>query len=224
MLPARPSWENVPTDEAATLPTTDAERKLRQARSDAFNSKIGHPPKLEDIQQVSAAGGHPGGVGGHVDHGYMPPLPVNSAAIVVAKVLSVQSHLSSDHTAIYTELKLRVEKVLKDSTAALTADGSLDVLETGGTVRLNGQILRQPLTSDSGLLDIGNRYVLFLQSKPSPLNAFGITKAWSLTQGHPQPVSAYRANDLDNVARYTAMNESEFVNYVQLAVDSNTTH
>lgn len=224
VLPPRPSWENVPSDEAATQPVTEADKALLQARSDAFNTKIGHPPRLEDVHQTVPAGGHPAGVGGSTDHGYVPPLPVNSTAVVVAKVLSAQSHLSTDHTTIYTELKLQIQKLIKDSTGSLAENGSLDVLETGGTVRLNGQVLHYPLTSDSGLLDIGNRYLLFLYSKPSLLHAFGVSKAWSLNLGHPQPASAYRANDLDNVARYTAMNESEFISYVQHAIESNTNH
>jgi len=214
VLPERPSWAGTPTDESIAQPLTAQERQLRQARSDSFNHKLGFAPRLEDVAHAG------GGVGAATDHGFVPPLPVDAPAIVVAKVLSAQSHLSSDHTSIYTELKVQLEKVLKDTGAGLSAGGSLDVLEPGGTVILNGQTLRYPVSTSTAVVDIGKRYVLFLHNKPANLNAFGIATAWMLNGSHPQPTRAYRLNDQENVGRYTSMTEPEFLSYVQRAIET----
>jgi hypothetical protein len=217
VLPARPAWENAPTDETAAKPITLKDKALRQSRSDSFNNKVGLAPRLEDSTRGAS------GVGGSPDRGYIPPLPVDSPAIVVAKVLSAQSHLSTDHTTVYTELKLQVEQVLKDDAASLTPNGSLDILERGGTVTLSGQTVHAPVANSADLIDVGKRYLLFLYAKPSAQAAFGVTRAWLLNQGHPQPTRAYRPDDAENVGRYMAMSESEFISYVQHAIEQHST-
>lgn len=216
IVPARPSWENTPTDESTTQPVTPNEKALRQSRSDAFNNTLGLAPRLED--QAKAGGG----VGMAIDRGYIPPLPVDSPSIVVASVISAESHLSADHTAIYTELKLQIEQVLKDDTGTLAPSASADVLERGGTVTLNGETLHYPISTSSGPIDLGKRYLLFLYAKPAALKAFGVTRAWLLEQNHPLPTRAYRAGTAD-VAPYMAMNESEFTSYVQHAIRTHST-
>jgi len=217
VVPARPSWADTPTDESMAQPLTAQEKQLRQARSNAFNHKLGLAPKLEDVAHDG------GGIGAATDHGFVPPLPVDAPAIVVARVLSARSHLSGDHTAIYTELKVQLEKVLKDTNGTLSAGGSLDVLEPGGTVSLNGHTLRYPVSTSAAVIDIGKRYVLFLQTKPADLNAFGLAKAWMLNENHPQPTHAYRLNDEENVGRYTAMTEPEFISYIEHARETHST-
>jgi hypothetical protein len=217
VIPARPSWERVPTPEAVNAPLSGPQKQLRQNRSDSFNHRLGLAPKLEDTAQAG------GGIGATTDHGFIPPLPVNSPAIVVGKIISAQSHLSSDHTTIYTELKVEIEKILQDTSANLVSHGSLDILETGGAVTLNGKVLHYPVANNSGLVDVGKRYVLFLHTKPPGLDAFGITKAWLLNQGHPQPTQAYRPNDQENVGRYTAMTELEFISHVEQAIEEHNT-
>jgi hypothetical protein len=213
VIPARPSWERVPTPETVNVPLTGQQKQLRQNRSDSFNHRLGLAPKLEDAAQAG------GGVGATTDHGFIPPLPVNSPAIIVGKVISAQSHLSSDHTTIYTELKVQIEKILQDTSANLVPQGSLDILETGGAVTINGRSLHYPVSNSSGLVDVGKRYVLFLHTKPPGLGAFGITKAWLLDQGHPQPTRAYRPSDQENVGRYMAMTEPEFISHVEQAIE-----
>ncbi|HEY2360359.1 MAG TPA: hypothetical protein VGK36_04545 [Candidatus Angelobacter sp.] len=217
ILPAHPQWENVPTDEAATQPTNGHDKALRQARSEAFNDRLGLAPKLEANNPNMV------GVGGTTDRAYIPPLPVDSSAIVVGKVTLAQSHLSADHTAIYTELKVQIESVLQDKAGNLAASGTLDILERGGTVNFQGKTLHHPVSENSGLLDIGQRYVLFLNEKPPALGAFGVTKAWRLNQGHPEPTQAYRADDTENVGRYMSMTESEFTSYVRRAIETHST-
>jgi hypothetical protein len=218
VLPARPSWAETPTDESMAQPLTAQEKQLRQARSDSFNHKLGFAPRLEDVAQTG------GGIGAATDHGFVPPLPVDVPTIVVARVLSAHSHLSGDHTGIYTELKVQLEKVLKDTATKLSPGGALDILEPGGTVILNGQTLRYPVSTSASVIDVGKRYVLFLYKKPGDLNAFGVTKAWMLNENHPQPTRAYRLNDQENVGRYTSMTEPEFISHVERAIETNTTH
>jgi hypothetical protein len=217
VLPAPPSWVGTPTDESLAQPFTVQEKQLRQARSNSFNTKLGFAPRLEDVAQTG------GGIGAATDHGFVPPLPVDAPSIVVGKVLSAQSHLSSDHTSIYTELKVQLEKVLKDNSTRLSAGGSLDILEPGGSVILNGQTLRYPVSTSTAVIDIGKRYVLFLHNKPANLNAFGITRAWMLNENHPQPTRAYRLNDQENVGRYTSMTEPEFISYIEHAIEIHST-
>jgi hypothetical protein len=217
VIPARPQWENIPTDETTTQPITVHDKALRQARSEAFNDKLGLAPTLggNDPRAI--------GVGGATDQGYIPPLPTDSPVIIVGKVLSAQSHLSADHSAIYTELKVQIENVLKDNGGFLRAKDSLDILERGGTVSFNGKTLHHPISEGSGVLDLGQRYVLFLNEKPPALSAFGVTKAWRLTQNnHPEPTRAYRTDDTENVGRYMSMTESEFTLYVQRAIESHS--
>lgn len=217
VLPSRPSWENLGSDLTASVPATPEEQQVRRARSDAFNSRLGLAPRLEDARPGT-------GVGEVTDRAYIPPLPTDATVIVVAKVLSARSLMSSDHTAIYTELTLETEQILKDRTATLRANDSFAVLERGGSVTLNGKILRYPISRASELIDIGQRYLLFLYSRPKPQAAFGVTRAWLLTNNHPAPTRAYRADDTENVGRYMSMTESEFTSYVQHAIDTSSSH
>jgi len=215
VVPARPSWENTPTNEATALPVSPREKVLRQNRSDSFNNTLGIAPRLEDIAKNG------GGVGRSVDGLYVPPFP-DSAAVVIGSVLSAQSHLSTDHTAIYTELKVQIEKILKDNTASLVPEGSAYILERGGSVNLNGHILHYPASDGLDLIDVGKRYMLFLYTKPAVLESFGVRKAWLLDQNHPQPAGAYRAGG-DDVAPYVTMTESEFTSYVERAIQAHST-
>jgi hypothetical protein len=216
VVPAPPSWGNTPTDEGTTQPASPREKVLRQNRSDSFNDRLGLAPRLEDNARTGK------GVGRTVDGLYIPPLPVDSAIVVLASVLSAQSHLSTDHTAIYTELKVQIEKILKDNTASLVPNGYVDILERGGSVNLNGQTLRYPVSASLDLIDVGKRYMLFLYTKPAVLDAFGVTKAWLLEKNHPQPAGAYRAG-AEDVAPYVTMTESEFTSYVQRAIQAHST-
>jgi hypothetical protein len=87
-------------------------------------------------------------------------------AVVIGEVKSKTAKLTEDETGIVTEYGMAVEEVLKDNAGAPIASGSqLTVARTGGSLQLGD---RKIVAQDRAFkpLEVGGRYLLFLQSVP----------------------------------------------------------
>jgi hypothetical protein len=94
----------------------------------------------------------------------------------------------------------------------LSADTNIVIVHDGGAIRLNsGAVFTQSVRGGGNELERGGEYLFFLRSLKS-LNAYGCSKAWSLTGG---TVAAVSSDDLARAANHTStyqgMSVSEFL-------------
>lgn len=94
--------------------------------------------------------------------GYFQRLTCNSDAVVVGKVTNKNSQLSEDKKSVFTDYEFVIEKVIKDSSPLkLQNTNAITVTRSGGVVLLNNQLVRV-FDKSYKLLEIGNKYLLFL--------------------------------------------------------------
>src|SRR6185503_19404869 len=93
-----------------------------------------------------------------------PAFPVSSDVIVIGTVREAKAYLSTDRTAIYSEVSLSIEEILKASSQhGLQINGRVTADRFGGAVRFpSGKILRQGWYGRN-IPTSGHRYLLFLK-------------------------------------------------------------
>jgi hypothetical protein len=89
-----------------------------------------------------------------------------SDAVVIGTINKKSSQLVEDETFTFTEYDLTVEEVLKNSSVApISVGNNLTVVRPGGTVKLNGRVMRAVDSSEKPL-EVNGRVLLFLQYLP----------------------------------------------------------
>ena len=181
-IPRKPSWAMEQAKTTANV--AQVSPRIRSLRDKAFDDPDGVRTRLDVKTGVSARAS-----GSFADRGPTDPLPLAASDdVVIARVTGYQSFFSSDHTAIYTELYLNIEKVLKSRVADVAAGSVVTVLKSGGVLSYNGNLLKFPPTASSTEeLDMGERYVLFLKSN-TKLEAYDDLEAWRLDNDHAVPM------------------------------------
>jgi len=143
-----------------TFPVVEYSTQLKAGgdvnpKSEKYNKyKVLYPNITEDSEEVS-----------FVDwEAELTPLPIEKSQIVIlGKVIDVQAHLSSNKNSVYSEFKIEIEKVFKNSSQQKFKDGKyISAEREGGIVsfpsgyktwyRIAGQIM--PKT--------GQKYLFFL--------------------------------------------------------------
>jgi hypothetical protein len=211
-----PKWARVPADRATQVEVDPA---IRQVRSEAFNDRSGIRQRLDEPKPSKRMIGY----GSSATPGEREPLLVgDSDAIAVGTVTGYQSFFSADRTAIYTELYLTVEKVLKTSLSEVTQGAVLTILRTGGALRHDGAILTFPPTgTGSEELDLNGRYVLILKSNPE-LKVYRDDEGWRLENNRAIPLLLSR-RPLDQrdprLIRLKQLTEGEFLAEVSAEVE-----
>jgi hypothetical protein len=152
-----------------------------------------------------------------VTHFKKDPMPFyGSDAVVVGTVTAGQSHLSNDRRNLYSEFRLTLKEVVKNSiTSYLRAGDSIDVQRKGGAIRLpSGKVLTRAVLTDS-MPQIGGRYLLFLKYDPS-------TQDYAIVMGYLlDDTEVYRLDDLSfedsnfpqavHLLRREGVSENEFL-------------
>lgn len=98
-------------------------------------------------------------------HSKKNPMPFDASdAVVVGTVTAGQSYLSNDKRDIYSEFKVNLQEIIKNSdTVYLRANLSIDIQRKGGAIRLpSGKVLTRSVRADS-MPQIASRYLLFLK-------------------------------------------------------------
>lgn len=211
--PKKTGWTETVVD-VAPEPTEASALALRKNRSAAFDDQTSWKRPLDAPDD-----GH--GYGMAIDVAKIPPFPVSMGPIVVVvQIAAFQPFLSNDRTAIYTELRVNIERVFKDSEAVLSGISSLTVPELGGALRLpGGKIVKQFIPPSEMLGDVGARYVLFL-TYDSKHNWFGVVKAWELQNGRVKAHSLTEVRDaLHGTSKYDGMEEFRFLQEVENVVN-----
>ncbi len=208
--PDRPTNWRTAVSEMPPEPPDDADRALRHERNAVFDDQSRMKPSLDEEPDPHV--GH----GMSIYHTRIDLLPSSlSDAVVVGTVIAFQPYFSNDRTTIYTELRVQVEKVLKDKAHAVGDQVAID--ELGGAIRLpSGRVashISAPLDSE---IDVAKRYVLFL-AYSDVTKTFSVVKAWELRGGRAQPVakSDLTSDNLHDTQRYSGMPEADFLIAVQ---------
>ncbi len=183
--PEPKSWKNVPCEVAPE--SSDARlRALRRARDAVFDDPTGMKRPEDLAPNPSASRGRSAGFPLE-----LPPLPVSeSDAVIIGKVVRYQPYFSNDRTAIYHELTVEIQSVLKDKSYRAVGGDTLAILGEGGSLRLpDGRIFTDfvpPQIQDD--IRVGGRYVLFLLYRSNG-DYFARLKAWELRAGRVVPMA-----------------------------------
>jgi hypothetical protein len=131
----------------------------------------------------------------------MEELPATLAdAIVVGKIVGVQSFFSQNRGAIYTESTIQIEEVIS-ARQTISKGGTLVIVQEGGAIQAApGSIYTQEVKGGGDALQDNEEYLFFLRNLPA-LQAYGCRKAWLLADG---VVSAVSADDLSRAASKTS--------------------
>ncbi len=91
-------------------------------------------------------------------------LPVETAeAVVIGTVTKREAHLSEDATNIYTEYRVGIEQVLKDTDGTLSTKENVSLVRYGGNVRFNSGKIQKYSPIYYGVPQEKGRYVFFLK-------------------------------------------------------------
>lgn len=116
-------------------------------------------------------------------------LPVaQSDAVVLGKVTKANAYLSSDKTGVYSEFKIRVERVFKNYDSLRLGPGdSVTLGREGGAVKFpSGHVQRYSLTGQI-MPQVGQLYVFFLKHNVQEQD-FSILTAYEMNKGRIFPL------------------------------------
>ncbi|MCU1310854.1 MAG: hypothetical protein JWO20_1979 [Candidatus Angelobacter sp.] len=199
-----PSWVTEPKPEKGSV---DSKQALRAAERD-FSG-----PALEKLT--------PGqGTAGFAYATRRESLPFNeSTLVIVGSVDSQQPYFNRSHSAVYSELNVKVSEVLKDENF-LNGEPTVTVVRSGGALTLkNGKIVRSMNVEGENHLDLGRKYLLFLACK-SESRACDVLTSWDLTSGKAVPLAIGDVQDLQRHRSVLAgMDESSFLETVRIAAE-----
>lgn len=97
---------------------------------------------------------------------YFKKVICGADAIVIGTTVSKSSQLTDDGTFTFTDFEFSPEDVLKANSSVLLGVGnSITITRPGGSVKLNGRIIRGQ-DHNNEPLQVGRRYLLFLRLIP----------------------------------------------------------
>ena len=140
-----------------------------------------------------------------------PPLPVEeSTTIIVGNVSEANAHISEDRSGVYSEVTVKVDEVLKDTTGI----GGMIVAEReGGRVRFPSGTIFRYIVHSLGVPKVNHRYLLFL--KPLVDGDFSILTGYQLLEGRVEPLDV---TSVVPFAQYKALDEKAFLSEVRTLV------
>jgi hypothetical protein len=143
----------------------------------------------------------------------LPSLPVKeSTSIVIAETLNRGAFLSNDRMAVYTELAVKVEKVLKGND--VSKGQQIDINRQGGVVRYKTGEESLFFIVGQNMPDVGKRYLFFLTTlEDSP--DFQIVTGYELSKSGVQAL-----DDPRQFTQYNSRNVDDFVAEVQKAIET----
>ena len=148
--------------------------------------------------------------------GPLDPFPVApSAVIVVGTVLSGKAFVSKDRTYVYSDYRVRVDRVLKqDASASLAVGEQIVVSRGGGTIHFPSGHIRNYLNNGEGFPAIGSQYLLFLGKPNFPEHEYEqvIGSLYQLDGGEVHPL------DDEQMGAFDHMSQGVFLTRVEQAI------
>lgn len=144
-----------------------------------------------------------------------PPLPVEeSTTIIVGKLTEANAHISEDRSGVYSEVSVKVDEVLKDTTGI---GGTIVAEREGGRVRFPSGTIFRYIVHSLGVPKVNHRYLLFL--KPLVDGDFSILTGYQLLDGRVEPLDV---TSVVPFAQYKALDETAFLSEVRNLVTKQT--
>jgi hypothetical protein len=153
----------------------------------------------------------------------LPALPVDASdAIVIGDVTNGQAYLSSDKTGVYTEYTVRVDEVLKQSSATpIVTGGFVDAQREGGRVRFPSGSVQSYITHYQGVPVTGRKYVLFLK-RNEQTDVFTLLTGYEQRDGLVYPLDGVDlplgATEIPQFAAYKGVDEATFTKDLRSAL------
>lgn len=121
----------------------------------------------------------------------VPALPIAQSSLIISgEILDSRSHLSNDKRGVYTELIVRVDEVIKNTTPVQPTQGvEITATREGGIVRYANGHKRLYHLAEEGMPSVGRRYVLFLSSFENS-DDYSILTGYELTETGVVPVDS----------------------------------
>jgi hypothetical protein len=223
------AWRFVP-QELPPKPSDPREKELLVMRgSDEGNPNltpldqpVSDKPILGPLNQLLPADpvGHGQSSG---SRGYYGGIPfVGGEAIAIANFKSYQGYLTPSHRSIYTIVKLEIEQVLYAGEQVLNADQVIDLMMSGGTLRLSdGRVVTYGIWPENPRYCIqpGHRYLLLLGfDKESDTFHRDESIFWDITTGAAVPSPTARNIRVGQTA-LAGLPEQRFLELVRQAID-----
>jgi hypothetical protein len=146
------------------------------------------------------------------------PFPVaRSAAVVIGTVLSGKAFVSKDHTYVYSDYQVQIDKVLKqDPSANLAVGGRMVVSRSGGTIHFPSGRIRHFINHGEGYPPVGSQYLFFLVKPDSPEPEYEMFTGatYELKNGRVHPLDDHQ------LGRFDDMSEAVFMGKVEQAIAS----
>jgi hypothetical protein len=206
-------------------PESDADKANRAKREQSYENTgtrlftpYGDPGALAD-------GGPESTVSTIIDY-VMPPttnppgIPVSVVtAVVIGTVLSGNSFISKNHTAVYSDYQVRIDEILKQGPTALAVGDQVVASRAGGAIHFPSGHRTNFLIIGHGLPEIDSQYVLFLwKTVPNqPVWEIGFDSGYQLKNGR-----VYALDEV-NERYYDSMSVSVFLDLVKKAIVASQT-
>ncbi len=190
----------------AVIPEDAKRKNVRAIRDARYGGRA--PQPLEDF----ATGD--GEVGNHTHWEVgLDPLPANrSDVVVLGKVVDGNAYLTKDKAGVYSEFKVRIQRVFKNSASAPIKPKNFLITEReGGVVRFASGRLLKFFIYGQNLPEKGKRYVLFLKQNKEDQD-YHILTAYELRSRQVYPLDEYKKfqffKGLDNEAFLLTVEEA----------------
>jgi len=188
-------------DTAFTTQSTNngKEQRLKDIRASRYSSRA--PQPLADFASVEFAIHTDWEIG-------LTPLPIaQSDAVVLGRVLDAQAYLSKDGTGVFSEFKIVIDRIFKDSTLRL--NDSIITEREGGVVQFSSGRLLPYRIFGQRLPRAGRQYVIFLK-KNQQGEDYHIITGYEIHSG--------RVKALDEPSEFSVfegMSKAQFLKLVQ---------
>lgn len=145
----------------------------------------------------------------------LPAIPVAASdAIVIGDITNAQGYLSPDKTGVYSEYTVRVDEVLKQSSAApIVTGGFVDAQREGGRVRFPSRRVQSYITHYQGVPVAGRSYVLFLK-RNEQADVFILLTGYEQRDGRVYPLDGVDlppgATEISQFAAYKGVDKATF--------------
>jgi hypothetical protein len=205
-------------DLTAQEPADPKERAIRRAR----NKRHDYKGNSNDVQRfILGESSPPIALDLPMSHGpKLYSIPVQeSDAVVIGEVTDTHAYLSNDKTKVYSEFTLRLEDVLKDSSASLYSGATIATERPGGTLKLgSGKTLVRGAIGRT-MPRLGRRYLLFLNYSDEG-QIFPIITGYELRNDRVIPLDGVsrKTPDLAVFAAHKGADEITFINQVRQAL------
>ncbi|HXE90094.1 MAG TPA: hypothetical protein VNK82_03925 [Terriglobales bacterium] len=146
----------------------------------------------------------------------VPAIPAaQSALIVIASVADSRAFLSADHTSVYSEFTLSVERTVRNCarSAEFSRGDRITAERAGGAVRFPSGRVQSYRIANQGFPKNNRRYVVFLKANEEGQD-FIIITAYELRNGRVKPLDGESQLQF---SKYSGTLEEDFLSEVERA-------